>query len=85
MTGPYLEQFRDIVSHCYAYNSTDSWKLPIHVSDWLILCCGNLILHKKRNENHKKHKFYNEKQQKNAKKVYEALSNMFLRTRSTDL
>ena len=27
------------------YSSTDNWKPPIHVSDWLIFCCGNLILH----------------------------------------
>ena len=25
------------------YSSADSWKPPIHVSDWLIFCCGNLI------------------------------------------
>ena len=29
-------------------SSTDSWKPPIHVSDWLISCCGNLILHQKK-------------------------------------
>ena len=36
-----------------------------------MFCCGNLILHqkkKKKNENDK-HKFYDEKQQKNAKKT----------------
>ena len=30
------------------YSSTDSWKPPIHVSDWLIFYCGNLILHQKK-------------------------------------
>ena len=30
-----------------SYSYTDSWKPPIHVSDWLIFCCGNLILHQK--------------------------------------
>ena len=42
-----------------AYSSADSWKPPIHVSDWLIFCCGNLILYQK-----KKKRKRNEKQQK---------------------
>ena len=28
----------------FPYSSAESWKPPIHVSDWLILCCGNLRL-----------------------------------------
>ena len=30
------------------YSSTDSWKPPIYLSDWLIFCCGNLMLHQKK-------------------------------------
>ena len=41
---------------------------PILVSDWLIFCCGNLILNQKRNENNNM-QFFDEKQ-KNVKKVY---------------
>ena len=33
---------------CNTYSSTDSLKSPIHLSDWLIFCCGNLILHQKK-------------------------------------
>ena len=29
----------------YTYSSTYSFLSPIPVSDWLIFCCGNLILH----------------------------------------
>ena len=54
-----------------AYNSTDSWKLSIFISDWLKFCCENLILHqKKRNENNKNKIFI----MKNKKK---APSNIF--------
>ena len=53
-----------------AYSSTDSFLASIPVSDWLIFCCGNLILYKKRNENDK-NKFFDEKQQKKCKNVYE--------------
>ena len=56
------------------YSFTDIWEPPIHVSDWLICYCGNLILYQKK----RKHKFYDEKQQK------KALSNIFLWTRHTD-
>ena len=44
----------------------DSWKLPIHVSVVNILLRKFDTLWKKRNENDKKHKFYDGKQQKNA-------------------
>ena len=37
----------------YVYISTESFLLLIPVSDWLIFCCGNLIVRKKRNENDK--------------------------------
>ena len=30
------------------YSTADSWKPPIHSSDWLIFCCGNLILYQKK-------------------------------------
>ena len=39
------------------YISTESFLLPIPVSDWLIFCCGNLIVFKKRNENDKQINF----------------------------
>ena len=35
----------------HSYSSTDNFVSPILVSDWLIFCCENLILHQKRNEN----------------------------------
>ena len=48
---------------------------PVHVSDWLIFCCGNLILHQKRNENDENTNFMmknkkTNKQPKKAKKKY---------------
>ena len=30
------------------YSFTDIWEPPIHVSDWLICYCGNLILYQKK-------------------------------------
>ena len=30
------------------HSSADTYRPPIHVSDWLILCCGNLILHQRK-------------------------------------
>ena len=35
------------------YSFTDNFLSSIAVFDWLIFCCGNLILHQKRNENDK--------------------------------
>ena len=29
----------------FAYSSTDNFLSPTQVSDWLIFCCGKLILH----------------------------------------
>ena len=58
------------------YSSTDSWKPPIRVSDWLIFCFGNLILHKKKRK-WQKHKCYDEKQKKMSKKIIKALNNIF--------
>ena len=43
-------------------NSTEKFLLLIPVSDCLIFCCANLILHKKRNENDK-NTFFNENEQ----------------------
>ena len=52
----------------FAYSSTDNFLFPIPISDWLIFCCGKLMLHKKRNQN-EKHKFFDEKNpQKNKTK-----------------
>ena len=31
-----------------SYSSADSWKPPVHVSDWLIFCCRNLRLYQKK-------------------------------------
>ena len=50
-----------------AYNSTDSWKLSILISDWLKFCCENLILYqKKRNENNKNKTFIMKNKNKKA-------------------
>ena len=57
-----------------SYSYTDSWKPPIHVSDWLIFCCGNLILHQKRNENNKNTNFTRKSKKKNAKKAYKSIT-----------
>ena len=67
----------------FAYSSTDSWKPLIYVSDWLIFCCGNLILHQKKKSKWWKHRFCHEKQ-KMPKKYITALSSIFLWTRPTD-
>ena len=32
----------------YTYSTTDNFLSPIPVSDWLILCYGNMILHQKK-------------------------------------
>ena len=50
------------------YSSTDSWRSPIPVSDWLKLCCGNLILHQKRKGKWQKYKFSDEKTTKKCQK-----------------
>ena len=47
-----------------SYSSTDIFLSPILVSDWLIFFCANLITEIENDKN----KFFNEKQQKNAKK-----------------
>ena len=52
----------------FAYSSTDIWKPPIFVCDWLIFCCGKQILHQQKKTKKNNNKFYDEKQQKNAKK-----------------
>ena len=54
------------------YNSTDNFLSPIPVFDWLIFCCGNSILHQKKEKKEKETKtiktqfIFGEK----AKKVY---------------
>ena len=66
----------------YSYSSTDSWKPPIQVSGWLIFCCGNSILHQKKNENDKNTNFMMKnkktKQKKKPKNRIKALSKHFL-------
>ena len=46
-----------------AYSSTDSFLSPVTVSDWLMFCCGNLILYQNRNENHKNTNYLKQQQQ----------------------
>ena len=59
----------EIISNKTLYNamvprsSADNWKPPIHVSNWLIFCCVNFMLHQKKEMKMIKNK-------KNAKKVY---------------
>ena len=55
------------------YSSTNSWKPLIHVSDWLIFCCGNLILDKKINKNDKNTNLMMKTTTKNAKKVCKSM------------
>ena len=81
----------------FAYSSADSWKPRIHVSDWLILCCGNLMLYQKKKWKWPKHKFCDEKQKKKIKqkkkypkkqkpkRYIKVLSNIFLWISHTDL
>ena len=49
------------VKVAYVYISTENFLLPIPISEWLLFCCRNLILLKKRNENDE-HNFFDEKQ-----------------------
>ena len=58
------------------YSSTDIWKPPIHVSDWLICCCGNLILYQK-NKNDKNTNFMMKNSKKMSEKYMKALRNIF--------
>ena len=51
------------------YSSTDNFLPHIPVSDWLIFCFGNSILHQKKTKMMKTD-FLNEKTTKNASKVY---------------
>ena len=53
-----------VIFRCYACSSTDNFLSSVPVSDWIIFCCGNLILHQKRKWKWYKHKFFVEKQQK---------------------
>ena len=59
-----------LVTEIRTYSSTDDFLSLIPISDWLIFCCGNSILHQKRNENDKNTNFFIKKT-KTAKKVYE--------------
>ena len=50
-----LIYFDDVILEIYYLcNSTDNFLSPIPVSDWLIFCCGNLILHQKKEQKIKK-------------------------------
>ena len=53
----------------YTHSSTGNFSPPIPVFDWVIFCCGNLIIHQRKKKwKWEKHKFYDEKQ-KSIKKV----------------
>ena len=41
-----------------ANSSTNNFLSPIPISDWLIFCRGNLMLHKKKEMKITKHKFF---------------------------
>ena len=57
------------------HSSTGSFGLPIPVSDWLIFCSKNLILHQEKKEMKMiKHKFYDERQEKMPKSRYKKQS-----------
>ena len=58
-----------LIMQIYIYSFTKNSLSPVPVSDWLIFCWGNLILHQKRNKNDKYTISFHEKQLKNAKKV----------------
>ena len=51
-------------------SSTDNFLSPIPVSDWLIYCCGNLILIKEGNENDKDINFLMKNNKQNKKCLY---------------
>ena len=51
------------------YSFTDNSRPPVPVSDWLILCCGNLVLHQKKKKKKRNEKFYDKKQQKKMPKT----------------
>ena len=60
------------------YSFADSQKAPVHVSDRLIFCCGNLILHQIKKWKLLKDKIYDEKhQKKKAKKWMKTLCRVF--------
>ena len=52
----------------YSKSSTDNFLPPIPISDWLIFCCRNLILHEKKNWKWQKHKSYDKNKRKMPKK-----------------
>ena len=63
------------VSHgLYKCSSIDNFLPSIPFSDWLILCCGNLILYQKRDKKDKSTNFIMKKNKKNTKKVYEKVN-----------
>ena len=59
-----------------AYGSTDNFLLPIPVSDWLILCCGNLILHQKNKNKNDKNTIFLMKNNNNKKLTKKVNVNM---------
>ena len=61
------------------YSFTDNFLSSIPVSEWLIFCCGNFLLHQQKNENDKKTSSLDENQpksvcQKNDKKYMQTWS-----------
>ena len=62
------------------------WKPPIQVSDWLICCCGNLMLYQKKKEMKmiKAQILWWKTAKKMSEKYMKVLRNIFLWTRHTD-
>ena len=52
----------------YAYSCTDSFLSLLQVSEWLMFCSGNLILHQNRNENEKNTNYLKQQQQQQQQK-----------------
>ena len=59
-------------------SSADNWKPPIHVSNWLIFCCVNFMLHQKKEMKMIKNK-------KMPKKYIKGLSNIELTPLTRDV
>ena len=70
----FLEFYETALAFCEAVLEFDKTFLEFYIildSDWLIFCCGNLILYQKKKEIKMiKPQFFDEKQQKKAEKVY---------------
>ena len=58
----------------YMYSFTDNFLSPSPVSNWLLFCCENLILHQKNEMKLLKNRNFVMKNKKNALKVYENIT-----------